>query len=416
MQNNEIRAEIVNKNGAKGALTLISDDGDQRTGDFFYTVVATRYDAFRLTVAMPTGKIAALHRTSDGTAWQKDENGKYVLTMKENAYSSAIPKSVFADPSTHPTTLDFWKQILSHGAIELASHSHTHAAWGLTDEQNGEYPAGNVVKELHASAQILRDLLGQETPFILRPGGHSDLTSEYFYALVERDSTYIGMRSSSGAAPLIGAPSPKLNTPQKFTEPIGRLKIATILPRSYEAAFNADGSGFATTAESSIEERIGAGVSAWNNYVDLAIKHNGWASIGFHGVGPDTENATGYKVFDSQVLALMDHVQPLVDSGDLWLGSFKEVAKYYFEWSSASLSARIVDETIEIRLSDKEEDPRFDEALTLKVTVPNQWEKAVLSTNGRSSALQIHTDTDGTHFVYANIVPSDSVSSVRPAK
>ena len=160
MQNLEVRAEIVNKNGAKGALTLISDDGDQRTSDFFYTVVAPRYSAFKLTVAMPTGKIASLVKTADGKAWKKDENGKYVLTVKENAYESAIEGSVFRDPLSHPTTIDFWKQILSHGSIELASHSHTHAAWGLTDEQNGDYPAGNVIKELHASAQILRELLG----------------------------------------------------------------------------------------------------------------------------------------------------------------------------------------------------------------------------------------------------------------
>ena len=414
MQNFEVRAEIVNKNGAKGALTLISDDGDQRTSDFFYTVVAPRYSAFKLTVAMPTGKIASLVKTEDGKAWKKDENGKYVLTVKENAYESAIEGSVFRDPLSHPTTIDFWKQILSHGSIELASHSHTHAAWGLTDEQNGDYPAGNVIKELHASAQILRELLGQDTPFILRPGGHSDLTSEYFYSLVERDDTYVGMRSSSGPAPLLGAPSPKLNTPSKFMEPIGRLKIATILPRSYEAAFNNDGSGFATTSESSIEDRLNAGVGAWTNYVDLAIKHGGWASIGFHGVGADTENATGYKVFDSQVLKLMDHVQPLVDSGDLWLGSFKELAKYYFEWSSAKLSAELTDGKIELRLTDGEVDPRFDEPLTVKLTVPPSWQSAILKTEGQESLLEVRENADGTRFVYASILPSDAVSTVYP--
>ena len=410
----DVPSEIVNKDGTKGVLTLISDDGDQRTSDFFYTEIVPNYPAFRLTVAMPTNKIASLSKTSDGKAWLKDGD-KYVLTIKNNTYNSIIPGSLFQSASTYyPTMVDYWKQIVSCGAIELASHSHTHAAWGLTDEQNGSYPAGNVIKELHASAQILRDLIGQDTPFILRPGGHDDLTSPYFYSLVASDDTFLGMRTSNGAPPLATG-STKLNTVSKFTNPDERLKIATILVRSYEAAFNETRDGFATTSSSTIEQRLSAGVSAWTNYVDLAIQNGAWASIGFHSVVSDTTNASGYAVFDSQVKALMDYVQPLVDSGDLWLGSFAEVAKYYFEWSSATLSTKIVDDVVEIRLTDKEEDERFDMPLTVKITVPYLWQSAVLTTAGQDSLLEIHTDTDGTHFVYANVVPSEAISTIRSA-
>ena len=239
-----VPAEIVNKNGAKGVLTLISDDGDQRTSDFFYTVVAPNYSSFKITIAMPTKNIASLSKTTDGSAWLKDGNGKYVLTVLNNYYNSVIPGSAFAYSGDYPTRVDFWKKIVSCDAIELASHSHTHAAWGLTDEQNGSYPAGNVIKELHASAQILRDLIGQDTPFILRPGGHTDLTSEYFFDLVESDDTFIGMRTSNGAAPFLTASGTKLNTVEMFKNPDNRLKIATILVKSFEAAFNGDGSGF----------------------------------------------------------------------------------------------------------------------------------------------------------------------------
>ena len=149
-------AEIVNKNGAKGVLTLISDDGDQRTSDFFYTEIAPKYDSFKITIALPTKKVASLMKTTDGSAWKMDENGNYVLTVLKNDYSSNIAGSVFAKSSYYPTTVDFWNKITSTGQIEIASHSHTHAAWGLTDEQNGNYPAGNVIKEIRASAQIIR--------------------------------------------------------------------------------------------------------------------------------------------------------------------------------------------------------------------------------------------------------------------
>ncbi len=72
-------------------------------------------------------------------------------------------------------------------------------------------------------------------------------------------------------------------------------------------------------------------------------------------------------------MALMEYVKPYVESGDLWLASFSEAAKYYFEWSSAKLT-----------------------------------------TGGKTADLEIHVDEDGSHFVYANIVPSANISTIRP--
>lgn len=413
-----ISSEIVNKNGAKGVLTLISDDGDQRTADFLYTEIAPTYSGFKITIAMPTKKIATLSTTPNGKAWLIDENGKYSLKILDNEYKSSIANSVFDYAWRHPTMVDFWLEITSTGQIEIASHSHTHAKWGLTDEYNSPYPEGNVIKEIRASAQILRDLLGQESHFILRPGGHTDLTSDYFYSLVETDDTYLGMRSSNGAAPFLratNADAAKLNTVEKFKTTYGRLRIATILVRGYEAAFNEAGNGFVTTADSTKTECIDAGISAWTQYVDYAMEFGSWASIGFHGIVSDKSQGSGYQVYDSQVRALMDYVQPLVDSGDLWLASFSDAAKYYFEWSSASVSAKCVDgDRIEITLTDKEEDERFDEELTVKVSVPVWWESAQLTSYESTTELEIHVTEDGDHFVYANILPGDEISVISP--
>jgi len=418
-------AEIVNKNGAKGVLTLISDDGDPRTSDFFYTVVAPQYDAFKVTIALPTKNVASLSTTADGKAYLMDDNGNYVLTVKDNAYASKIAGSPFTS-GAYATMVDFWKKATDNGHIAIASHSHSHGSnWGYNDEigynQNGsvKYPAGSVLKELRASAQILRDLIGQDTPFIMRPGGTfwNDADSAYFYNLVETDGTFIGMRTSNGAAPFLGATSAngaKLNTPEKFKTVDGRLKIATILVRGYEAAFDETGKAFETTSASTGAECIAAGVSAWEQYVDYAMQYGSWASLGFHSVVADNVQGSGYQVYDSQVLALMDYVQPLVESGDLWLPTFDEAAKYYFQWSSAEVSAVTHGtDRVEITLTDKEDDPRFDEELTVKVTVPSGWTSAELDSYGVKTELEIHTEEDGTHFVYANVLPGDGVSTVR---
>ena len=426
-QPTDAEAEIVNKNGAKGVLTLISDDGNQRTSDFFYNVVAPKYDAFKITVALPTYNVAGLNTTADGKAYLMDDNGNYVLTIKSNDYDSAISGSVFKS-GAYPTMVDFWKKVTDNGQIEIASHSHSHgSSWPANDDvvykADGvtvKYPAGSVLKEIRASAQILRDLIGQDSPFIMRPGGTfwENADSDYFYNLVETDDSFIGMRTSNGAAPFIGATSvngAKLNTPEKFQDAIGRLKIATILVKGYEAAYDETGKAFVTTSSSTNAECIAAGVSAWEQYVDYAIQYGAWASLGFHSVTSDSSTASGYTVYDSQVLALMDYVEPLVESGDLWLASFREAAKYYFEWSSAELSAiQYGSSRIDVTLTDGETDERFDEALTVKVAVPAEWTSCAADRGSSTETLTVRTAEDGAKFVYVNIVPDSGTVVLTP--
>ena len=315
---------------------------------------------------------------------------------------------------------DFWQNVTDTGAIEIASHSHTHGPWPATDELVKEgtsiiWPKGSAIKELRASAQVIRNALEQETPFFIRPGGSFMTTevSSYLMSLFDTDTTYLGMRSSNGEPPLKGqttSSGAKLNTVSKFTKKEGRLKIATILVRGYEAAFNSSGTGFATSSSSSKSAVQSAGISAWKQYVDYALEFGEWASIGFHSVVADSATATGYEVYDSQVMALMDYVHPLAESGDLWLASFADAAKYYFEWSSASVKANYANDKITVTLTDKETDERFDEALTVKVAIPASWKTAKLTTDGVTTNLTIFANNDGSHFVYANIVPGNAAS------
>jgi len=418
-----VSSTIVNKNGAKGVLSMISDDGNQRTADFFYTVVAPRYSSFKISIAAITNNIASLKASADGKAWLMDDDGNYVLQIRSNSYVSMINGSVFTGSAAHPTQVDFWNQITSGGQIEIISHTHTHGLCGTTDEQNGSYPAGNVIKEIRASAQILRDLLGQNSPFIARAGGafwpNDEAFRSYFYNLVSDDPSFVGMRTSSGNPPLPGASSTKLNSPEQFADAFNRLNIGCLLVKGNMAAFNADGTGFAFPSGGKIRDVIEAGVGAWTNYVDLAIKNGKWASIAFHSVFDDTRTSNmsdGYEVADSQVIAFMEYVQPLVDSGDLWVGSFSEVAEYYFQWSTAEVSARAYgDERVEVTLTDREEDARMDSELTVKVNVPGNWTAAELDSYGAKTPLEVHVDDNGECFVYANILPGDGVSVIRPA-
>ena len=398
---------VVNKDGAKGALSLVSDDGDPSTAQFFRDVVAPQYDSFKVSIAVITRDIATLQSSADGKTWLKDEDGNYILNIDQSK-------------------LDFWKNILECDQIELISHTHTHASCGTSDEApaNGKYPAGNVIKEIHASAQILRDLLGQDSPFIARAGGafwpNNDEFRQYFYDLISSDPTFLGMRTSNGDPPLPGASGTKLNSHERFANAKDRLEIATILVKGTRASFNEDGTEFPYANGGKLKDILNAGVGAWTNYIDLAIENGQWASIGFHDVVSETgmtHMPDGYSVTQPQVLALMDYVQPLVDSGDLWVGTFSEIAEYYFQWSTSEVSAKAYgDERIEVTLTDKEEDSRMDSALTVKINVPRSWTAAELDSYGVKTTLEVHVDEDGSYFVYANIVPGEEVSVITPVK
>ena len=432
---------IVNKDGAKGALSMIADDGDERTADFLYNVIAPNYSAFKISIAMATRDMATLQ--SAGETWAKDENGNYIYEVSKNTYNSLIEGSIFQDKSKYETMADFWSEILSCDQFEMISHSHSHSDWPVNDDiqytSSGlvKYPAGSVIKEIEASAQILEDLFGQTSPFIARPGGnfwadtpgvdHSPLRN-YFYALVDSNPTYVGMRSSNGGPPLLGSSNTKLNNPEMFAssydggawEDYLRLNIGCLLLKGNQAAFNADGTDYAYPTGGKTADVIAAGISAWENYINLAMENGQWASVAFHDMfDEDTAKyiADGYPVADAQVIALMEYIQPLVDSGDLWVGTFSEIAEYYFQWSTAEVSAKAYgNDRVEITLTDKEEDPRMDSALTVKINVPASWTAAELDVNGEKTVLEVSVDEDGNCFVYANIVPDQGVSVLTPVK
>ena len=112
--------------------------------------------------------------------------------------------------------------------------------------------------------------------------------------------------------------------------------------------------------------------------------------------------------------ALLDYVQPLVESGELWLpDSFTEAAKYYFEWSSASLDAKACSEDcIELSLT-AGEDEHLGERLTVEVSLPDAWEAAELTSYGRCERLTPRLAADGSRFVYVNILPGKEISVLR---
>ena len=103
-------------------------------------------------------------------------------------------------------------------------------------------------------------------------------------------------------------------------------------------------------------------------------------------------------------MALFKHANDYGD--DIWIASYDEAARYFLEWSTASVVAEVKEgNVIAVTLVTEETDERLNLALTVKVEVPDSFDSVTV--NGE--ALEIKTDTDGTKYVLVDVVPGETV-------
>ena len=164
-------AEVVNKDGAKGTVSFIVDDGYTPTATFMKSMM-NKYEKLAVSYALKTQSLILAdvegYTTDKGLIvsdidndgmkeYVLDENGKYNYVRNEEA-------------------IDFWRDIISVGRSEIIAHSHTHAFWGVNDEGGAQLTAstsgsistriysslaeGSATKEVYASIQIIKDIFG----------------------------------------------------------------------------------------------------------------------------------------------------------------------------------------------------------------------------------------------------------------
>ena len=105
----------------------------------------------------------------------------------------------------------------------------------------------------------------------------------------------------------------------------------------------------------------------------------------------------------SAVNFLFKHANDYGD--DIWIASYDEAAKYFLEWSTASVVAELKGNVIAVNLVTEETDERLNLALTVKVNVPDSYESITVD----GEELEIKTDSDGSRYVLVDAVPGETV-------
>ncbi len=414
LSNGGVMAEIVNKNGASGTVTFVIDDGDQTTATFAKEMLL-KYTDLGVSFAVPAKKIATLKtddKNGDGIPEYVTVDGKYVYEVDEESY-------------------DFWCDVLSVGRSEIVNHSYTHGFFG-SDDNGGTYeyvknnqstvtvsdviPVGSVTKEIYASKQILEELfpdylsknktmisyigagIGVRTADYMLPDGTVIKSYKPYLdtllAEAYRKGAIVGVSGTFGQNYSASLDvSTKVITKDNFTES-RRLSI----PRYMIEHYNANPEGI-----------LNDDISNWTDFIDAAIDLNGWACFCIHKIRETIpQNSSDHFISEAQAEMLFKYAS----ENNLWIATNSEAMLYFSEWSTASVSAELDGDKINVTLTDGEDDSVYTEELTVKVTVPATW--SGITVNGES--LEIARNSDGTGYVLVNIVPDSGVVTLLRAQ
>ena len=393
----DAKATVVNRNGAKGVVTYVIDDGYADTAEYAATML-DRYDSLTFSFALQTKLFATLKTRDDGNGgleYVKDQNGKYEYTVNEN-------------------NVEFWQGILDLGRSEIVSHTHTHAFWGTNDD-GGKFqyfktdgtlmtsdvmPKGSSTKELYASKQILSDLFGERAVSFVDAGigvrtGQSTVSGvtlegykTYFNELLKnaiKSGDYIGSRGTFQAT---SGFENYVNTKATLSVMENRMNVKAFMI---------------------LNSNAGEDIKNWTGYIDAALAKGGWACFCIHQMTRNSSSA--HHILQSQAKQLFQYTDDLGD--DVWVARFTDAMLYFSEWSTAKVSAEYGKGAIKVTLTDKEANNSvYCFPLTVKVTVPDQWSSARLG----DTVLKIRTDADGSKYVLANIVPDGGAVDIVGSK
>ena len=375
-----LESEVVGKDGTTGTVTFVIDDGNQDTA-IFTTEMMDKYGNLKFTYAILTNQLATLQTEYDPST------GKYYYVTSDGKYTYTTKEDVVA----------FWVNILTSYDTEVISHTYSHAFWGNNDDggvqkyvdsngnvqTSGNLPVGSASAEIYASIQIIEELLGIRAAAHVVPGisvSTTDTTVNgvtyetyytYYQELLKEAIDSGAILALAGNTMGVSASSINRYVTKDTIKALGVNGVARLFVRPTDDT------------------------SLWTKFIDNAADNDGWATFCIHKISESP--TSGHYILEKDAEALFAHAA----SKNVWVANYTEAFLYYTEWASAKVSSVYEDGSIRVTLTDDEDNAAYNEALTVKVSVPASWASA--EANGE--ALEVYTAENGTNYVLVNIVP-----------
>ena len=379
----ELKAEVLPiKDGAKGIITIIHDDGDVATANYMKTQLGSM--GLRASIAMVASKVV-------------DAEGNETKDAEK------------------------WKQIVKEGNFDIVCHSQNHDYYGMTDEAHSgkvlhrdatdyktySFPAGNITNMTVGAAERLREVFKDSAQKVCT----------YAIPGLSYKEVYVG--------------------DQLVDFQGGRHEIAMdILADGFVACRWSGGSATYGEGENAVTIKnmndlanlnwnqlnsystvITGTAEEWIQYVDDAATYGGWGIFLMHQI-VNEETDYEYNVSKEKAIKMFRHLGKKVNAGDIWCATFTEAALYLKEIESAWAYVETSGKGISVSVfDDLDDNALYDQPVTVKVQVLDSWgEFATVKYDGEKLTVPVNTDVDGTKYVLVNVAPDKGSALINKAK
>ncbi|WP_158602260.1 S-layer homology domain-containing protein [Cohnella endophytica] len=258
----------------------------------------------------------------------------------------------YNDMGASTGTWEQWKKLLDEGYFDVASHTDTHRNLTTLTPQE-------MKTELNASADAIAANTGHVPQALALPyNAFNDAVVQ------EASKQYVVARQGGNNAG--NAPDTK-----KY------YSLYSMLPES------------STT------------VKQLNDWLDFGIAKANWLILTGHGNNGEGWSSPNLGLYDNHYAYVKER------SDAVWNGTLAEVGKYLKERQNAVVDTyRINDRSFKVTISGTLDQSAYDEPLTLRTTVPTDWNDVIVTSNGVAIALQPIKEGGGA-FVSYEAVPGD---------
>ena len=136
-------------------------------------------------------------------------------------------------------------------------------------------------------------------------------------------------------------------------------------------------------------------LSQMQSYIDTVLTHNNiWLVLVFHGV-----NGLGWEALPDTILkSYFQYIKQHEE--DLWVATFKDVAKYMRERMHADITENKSNKKITVHLTHSLDKHIYNMPLTLKTYVPERWKNVKVIQGDRQQQVQAKKDEKGNYVLY----------------
>lgn len=339
-----------------------------------------------ITVISLFSSFAAAETVSVSIADVKDNRPAiYTLISDDGYYDSGVILNELAKKhNLRVTVADYscrlnenyeqWQTIEAEGHVEVVSHSYSHRKMAdsetVTDD---EY-----YQEIYGSRLFTEEMFGKPMFGFVAPNNQM---TERGYKFLRSAGYFAVRRGTRGLNPL---------DPADSEEPFGWYNLGCY------------GIGDA------------ASTSERNQWIDAAIENKAWLIEMWHCISP--EGDFSYQPISTAMAD--EHLAYAAwqrKQGNLWVASFEDATRYIRERQNATVQVvEAADDSAVIELScDRTVLPQriFSDALTLNVTLPDDWRHVFVFQNGQACEVTVVDETR--HIFSFDAVPDGGLIQIK---